>query len=115
MTSINRPINVHKQYHAHVYFDKETLPFASELCTLAGKKFGLRVGRVHQKLVGPHTMWSCQILFRHKEFDAFIPWLDDKRGGLSVLVHAVSGDDLIDHTKYAYWLGDAVALDLTGF
>jgi len=28
-------------------------------------------------------------------------------------VHALTGDDLADHTTYAYWLGDAVELDLS--
>ncbi len=107
-----RPINRHKGYHAHVYFDQDTVDFASELCRTAGDKFGLKVGRVHQKLVGPHTRWSCQIIFSHKSFEAFIPWLDDNRKGLSVLVHALTGDDIVDHTQYAYWLGDSVDINL---
>lgn len=114
MSNPKRPVNIHKGYHAHVYFDQETVDFASRLCSEAGEKFGLKVGRVHQKLVGPHTRWSCQITFSHKSFDAFIPWLDEHRGGLSVLVHALTGDDLEDHTKYAYWLGDRVELNLEG-
>ncbi len=114
MNNPKRPVNIHKGYHAHVYFDRETLDFASRLCSEAGEKFGLKVGRVHQKLVGPHTRWSCQITFSHKSFDAFIPWLDEHRGSLSVLVHALTGDDLEDHTKYAYWLGDRVELNLEG-
>lgn len=114
MDNPKRPVNIHKGYHAHVYFDQETLDFASELCKEAGEKFGLRIGRIHQKLVGPHTKWSCQVTFSHKSFDGFIPWLDENRGGLSVLVHALTGDDLEDHTSYAYWLGDRVELDLDG-
>lgn len=53
--------------------------------------------------------------FTHDDFDRFIPWLDQHRGDLSVLVHADTGDDLADHTTHAYWLGDAVALDLRQF
>lgn len=112
MNSPKRPVNIHKGYHAHVYFDQQTLDFASKLCAQAGEKFGLKVGRVHQKPVGPHTQWSCQITFSHKSFDEFIPWLDTHRQNLSVLVHALTGDDLADHTEYAYWLGDDVALNL---
>ncbi len=36
------------------------------------------------------------------------------RGGLSVLVHALTGDDIADHTQYAYWLGDSVEINLEG-
>lgn len=113
--SIQRPVNQHKAYHAHVYFDQGTVDFATELCHEAGEKFGLKVGRVHRKAVGPHTEWSCQITFGSKSFDEFIPWLDQQRGDLSVLVHALTGNDLADHTTYAYWLGDAVALNLSMF
>lgn len=65
--------------------------------------------------MGPHTKWSCQILFSNEDFDAFIPWLDNHRGNLSVLVHGSTSDALADYTTNAYWLGDVVALDLRGF
>ncbi|ORT48547.1 4,5-dioxygenase [Vibrio sp. qd031] len=115
MSSPNRPINIHQHYHAHVYFDEQTLPLAQQLCCAAGNKFGLPVGRVHKKPVGPHTLWSCQILFNHSHFEQLIPWLEQHRQSLSVLIHADTGDDYSDHTRYAYWLGDEVALDLSGF
>ena len=113
--SPRRPENIHKGYHAHVYFDKDTLSFATTLCEEAGARFGLHVGRVHQKPVGPHPLWSCQITFGRKHFDQFIPWLDENRKDLTVFVHALTGDDLKDHTEYAYWLGDSVELNLSMF
>lgn len=110
-----RPINSHDNYHAHVYFTRETLDFASSLCHQAGETFGLDIGRVNQKPVGPHPLWSCQILFTSADFEALIPWLEQHREELNVLVHPVTGDDLLDHTEYAYWLGDSVTLNLAGF
>ena len=104
-----------QSFHAHVYFDSETLAFASGLCEQAGELFGIRVGRVHQKPIGPHPKWSCQITFASKHFDEFIPWPSENRNGLTVFVHALSGNDLKDHTDYAYWLGDSVELDLSIF
>jgi DOPA 4,5-dioxygenase len=115
MENIRRPVNTHHRYHAHVYFDQETLDFATSLCEEAGKQFNIGVGRIHQRLVGPHTRWSCQLSFGEKDFDQVIPWLDDHRKGLSILVHAMSGDNLKDHTSYAYWLGKKVDLDLSLF
>ncbi len=109
---INRPVNIHDNYHAHVYFNAETIDYASQFFASAGEKFGLKVGRVHRKRVGPHTEWSCQVLFTSKEFDQLIPWLEEKRNGLSVLVHGDTGNDLRDHTEYAYWLGKPVELNL---
>jgi len=115
MKKIRRPVNIHKAYHAHVYFEQETLEFASNICTTASEMFGLKIGSVIQKPVGPHPMWSCQILFTAKHFDDFIPWIDENRQNLTILVHAVTGDDLMDHTEYAYWLGDSVELKLSFF
>ena len=112
---IKRPVNSHKTYHAHVYYEQETLGFASSLCKEAGDLFNLRVGRLHQTLVGPHLKWSCQITFGSKDFDKLVPWLEQNRQDLTVFIHALSGNDLEDHTIYAYWLGNSVELDLSLF
>jgi len=109
------PLNVHENYHAHIYFEQETLEFATELCKKAADLFNLQMGRVHQRTIGPHPKWSCQITFSNHNFDSFIPWLDSNRQGLSVLVHALTGDNLKDHTEYAYWLGHEVELELDLF
>jgi aromatic ring-cleaving dioxygenase len=101
-----RPVNIHKAYHAHVYFGPETVAQARALVEEAGRTFKVQVGRVHEKLVGPHPQWSCQIAFSAGEFDQLIPWLDTHRGNLDVFVHGLTGDDLADHTTYAYWLGN---------
>jgi aromatic ring-cleaving dioxygenase len=110
-----RPQNLHKAYHAHVYFDADTVGQARALVDEAGRLFKVQVGRVHEKLVGPHPAWSCQIAFAAHEFDTIIPWLDEHRGGLDVFVHGLSGDDLADHTTHAYWLGNEWPLNLEMF
>lgn len=115
MTEIQRPINLHKAYHAHVYFDEDSKLIAKKLCEGSGEKFGLTVGRFHEKLVGPHPCWSCQITFGTKDFEVFIAWLEENRESLTVLVHACTGDDLKDHTEFAYWLGQPVKLNLAFF
>ena len=110
-----RPQNIHKAYHAHVYFGPGTVAQARELAAQAGKRFKVEVGRVHEELVGPHPQWSCQIAFSATEFDQIIPWLDEHRGKLDVFVHGLTGDDLADHTTHAYWLGNEWPLDLSMF
>ena len=106
------PVNVHDQYHAHVYYDETTGEFAKSPCTDIGKRFGLEIGRFHDKPIGPHPCWSCQIKFSAEDFDILIPWLDENRNGLTILVHGLSDDDLADHTDHAYWLGKAETLNL---
>ncbi len=108
-----RPQNLHEAYHAHIYFDAGSVGQARALAEEAGRLFNVQLGRVHEKPVGPHPRWSCQIAFSAAEFDPLIAWLDEHRGGLDVLVHGLSGDVLADHTDYAYWLGNAWPLDLS--
>ncbi|MGV3570229.1 MAG: DOPA 4,5-dioxygenase family protein [Ramlibacter sp.] len=110
-----RPVNVHPAYHAHVYFDDASVARARALCEEAGRLFGVAVGRVHERKVGPHPRWSCQLAFPAATFDRIVPWLDAHRGDLDVFVHGLSGDDLKDHTEHAYWLGNDWPLDLAMF
>ena len=110
-----RPVNIHPAYHAHVYFDAGTSDQARALAAQAGRLFHVQVGRVHEREVGPHPRWSCQIAFDAKEFDKVVPWLDAHRDGLDVFVHGDTGDDLADHTTHAYWLGNEWPLKLEMF
>ena len=110
-----RPVNQHRAYHAHIYFDEQSVNEARALAQEAGQLFKVAVGRVHERLVGPHPRWSVQLAFASDEFDRIIPWLDARRGGLDVFVHGLSGDDLADHTTHAYWLGNEWPLDLSLF
>lgn len=41
-------------YHAHVYFDAGSLAQARALCAAAAERFALKMGRMHEKKVGPH-------------------------------------------------------------
>lgn len=109
------PVNRHQDYHAHFYFDQLSSNYAAEIREHISQQFGLFVGRFNQRLVGPHTKWSFEIDFNHQQFDTLIEWLEANRSGHSVLVHAVTGDDYLDHTEYVYWLGEPVELDITGF
>lgn len=115
MSEPKRPINIHDAYHAHVYFDEESMDFAVALCEQSKTLFNVKMGRVHQRNVGPHPRWSCQLSFDADTFPAFVPWMDEHRDTLSVLVHGLSGNDLADHTDHAYWLGDACELNLSMF
>ena len=68
MTPKNYPVNNYNDYHAHVYFEQETLAFATDLCEKAGERFGLTVGDIIQRPIGPHPKWSCQIMFTANDF-----------------------------------------------
>ena len=105
--------NKYSYYHAHIYFDRETLNFAKQLRRSISKEFDLEIGELHQKSVGPHTCWSFSVTFDSGRFTALLAWLDNSRGDLSILIHALTGNDFNDHTKHTYWIGKPVPLDLS--
>ena len=100
-------------YHAHIYFDAESLGKARRVCEAARQEFGLVMGRVHEKCVGPHPRWSCQPAFGPEKFAEVVPWLALNREGLTVFVHPETGDVIADHTAHALWMGEMLALDLS--
>jgi DOPA 4,5-dioxygenase len=71
------------------------------------------MGRVHERPVGPHPDWSCQLTFKQETFGQLIPWLAMNRSGLVVFVHPISDNDLLDHRERAMWMGAVRPLDLS--
>lgn len=103
------------EYHAHIYFEEQTLQQAIELCQTISEKFNLVMGRVHQRPVGPHCSWSCLVKFPVDLFAELIPWLMLNRNELTIFVHPETGNDLKDHTRHAMWLGPSKLLNLNQF
>ena len=101
-----------KGYHAHVYFEELTIDSAKLLCEEAGKKFGVTVGRMHHKPIGPHPCWSCQLAFDRNQYADLLTWLALNRKSLNILIHPLTGNDLKDHTDYASWMGEPQTLKL---
>ena len=104
-----------KGWHAHVYFDADSIEKARALCSTAADRLGLTMGRVHEKPVGPHPDWSCQLAFGPEKIGEVIGWLATHRDGLVVLVHPETGNELKDHTEHAVWMGAVRPLDTSIF
>ena len=102
-------------YHAHIYYDAASLPAARALCETANDLFDLQMGRVHEKCVGPHPRWSCQLAFAPDQFDRILPWLALNRVGLTIFTHPETGDALRDHRDHAIWMGTGLDLRLEIF
>jgi DOPA 4,5-dioxygenase len=113
MNHATTPDPVIHGYHAHVYFNADTLPQARALCEAAAAQFPLKLGRMHEKPVGPHPDWSCQLAFKAALFADVVPWLALHREGLVVFIHPLTGQDLIDHRDRAIWMGAVRPLDLS--
>jgi DOPA 4,5-dioxygenase len=108
--SSERPVS---GFHAHVYFGPSTLAQARELCEEAARRFPLQMGRMHERPVGPHPDWSCQLSFGPDAFAEVVPWLALHRNGLVVFVHPLTGNELLDHRDHAIWMGQIRPLDLS--
>lgn len=102
-------------YHAHVYFDASTLAQARALCEAAARTFALKMGRVHERPVGPHPDWSCQLTVAVADIGAVLGWLALNRKGLVVFLHPETGHDLADHSEHAIWMGAVRPLNLGMF
>ncbi len=100
-------------YHAHVYFDADTVDRATALCEEAARRLPVSMGRIHRKPVGPHPRWSCQLAFGPEAFADVVPWLALNRQGLTVFVHPETGDPVADHRDHALWMGTMEPLDLS--
>jgi DOPA 4,5-dioxygenase len=73
------------------------------------------MGRVHERPVGPHPDWSCQLTVTVPQLGEVLTWLALNRNGLVIFCHPSTGDSLKDHTDHAIWLGAIRPLDLTQF
>lgn len=103
-----------QSWHAHLYFDAASRAEAWRLREAVAQHFGgkVEIGRFHERPVGPHPQWSCQIAFVPERFAEVVGWLTLNRGAIDVFVHPNTGDELADHRDRAIWLGRAYTLDL---
>jgi aromatic ring-cleaving dioxygenase len=105
-----------KAFHAHLYYtDEAGVEMAKDVAKKASELFEVRVGRFHQKPVGPHPVWSCQLSFAAETFCKIIPWLMLNRESLDVFVHPLTGNEYVDHTQGVSWLGQSYVLDTSQF
>lgn len=98
-------------YHAHLYYDQSEHQKALEVVEKAKNIDIFSVGRAHEKPVGPHPLWSCQLLFQPETLPEALSWILENRDGLTIFMHPNTGDDYLDHTEHAIWIGEKVKLN----
>ena len=107
-----QPIDTIRSYHAHIYFDgAEQRRAAETLREEIAQRFTVRIGRWHDRLVGPHTRAMYQLAFSVAEFPRLVPWLMINRRGLAVLIHPNTGRPKADHLTHALWLGEILDIN----
>lgn len=97
-------------YHAHVYWQNDEQREQAIALRDPLAETSASLGRVWDKLVGPHPLPMYQVNYCDDIKDRVEELLQGK--GLSVLLHEDTGDDLRDHTEGARWLGEQLELDL---
>ena len=103
-------------YHAHIYFDANSRERAWALRERISAEFKqAEVGRFHEKFVGPHPRWSCQIAFPLEMYAVFVPWLMLNRDDLTIFLHPLTGDALAEHEHFPLWMGEMLPLKLDMF
>ncbi|KAA9130189.1 4,5-dioxygenase [Marinihelvus fidelis] len=100
-------------YHAHIYFEPSELQLATRLHAEMSGRFGLPMGRIHNRPIGPHPVGMFQVIVPAEALARVTDWLEHHRQGLDVLVHEDTGDDYRDHTHGVRWLGQPHPLDLS--
>ena len=104
-----------RDYHAHLYYDVNTLDEARSLADELNLNHPVKIGTFHQKPVGPHPVWSCQLTVSVDQLGEVIPWLLIHHGNVDVFIHPNTGDDLADHTRYVMWIGESYPLNISIF
>ncbi len=101
------------EFHAHVYYDEETRESAARLREAIAGRFEVKIGSWHDEPVGPHPKGMYLVSFGADQFQHLVPWLMLNRDGLTILVHAQTGESSYrNHTDFAMWLGKALDLRL---
>ena len=98
-------------YHAHIYYDPtRTRAVAEGVCAALGEKFQVEIEAFRDTPIGPHPSANVLVIFTPDQFEQVVPYLMLHRDGLDVLVHPLTEDAVADHTDFALWLGQPVAL-----
>lgn len=112
LTSLRR---MHTSFHVHVYFDGEQRAAAMELRDALTRRYPrAHLGQIHEAPIAFHPRPMYQVALERMALGPLVTWLDRHRAGLSVLVHPVLGDTLVEHMDQALWLGPPLTLDPEG-
>lgn len=97
-------------YHFHIYYNPTQINEAMQVTRKLAELFQVPIGRHWDKPVGPHPIGSCQVSVPTELFGEICSWLILNREGFDFFIHPDTGNDLLDHTEHAMWLGKSYPL-----
>lgn len=113
MSEIQIPIS---DFHAHIYFSPDSRASAEKFRQLISKHLASQlryVGNLIDRPVGPHPVPMFELNFLPENFAQVVTFLMQNHGSHSVLIHPQTGNDPIDHSTHALWLGAQLKLDFS--
>jgi DOPA 4,5-dioxygenase len=99
-------------YHIHVYYEGAAKAVAQTVILQLSAEFSLIPGAFHDNPVGPHPVGSCQVTVGMAQFGQVMDWLARNRQGLTIFIHANTGDVMRDHIEHTIWMGKMMDLNL---
>ena len=104
-----------QEFHFHIYYQQETRRSAE---TLWQKISTLAVGRLKVYTLsdgprGPHVTPMFGVDVPAADVPEVLGFVMRYHGPHPVLMHPVTGNELLDHTHHAFWLGTPQQLDLS--
>ena len=103
------------EFHAHIYYSEATrasaLKLRENIMMLAGGR--LRVYTLSDGPRGPHVTPMFGVDIPASDMAEVLEFLMRHHGPHPVLFHPVTGNELLDHTHHACWLGSPQHLDLS--
>jgi DOPA 4,5-dioxygenase len=101
-------------WHCHVYFLPEQRNVAVQLNEDVQDHFRIWDYRWLDEANPLHPTPMFRFQFPTEDLARFVEWITLNRNDLSVLLHAITGDDIFDHTYNAMWLGKPLTLNIDG-
>jgi DOPA 4,5-dioxygenase len=104
-----------REFHAHVYYTAGTRAAAAALREALERLAGgrLTIYTLSDGPRGPHVAPMFGVDIPRADLAEVLAYLMLNHGGLSVLVHPVTENEVLDHSHHALWLGQPQPLDLS--
>ena len=117
MIGLEDEVDTILEYHFHVYWmwNDEATERAAHALIDGAKERGIGLPlRLNTKPVGPHQLGSCEVWVPIEWFAKAYSYFALRRpAGVSVLLHPLTRNEIIDHSHRAVWFGQPAPLKLS--
>jgi aromatic ring-cleaving dioxygenase len=98
-------------WHCHIYFTPERRDHAVWMNDAIQDRFPIWDYRWLDKSNVLHPLPMFRFQFRPEDMSGFLEFVTLNRRDLSVLIHAITGNDIVDHSDNVMWMGEPLKLD----